>query len=108
MSQNPHELTPYSENRDKMSFPPQVALLNEKQWAYIKKRYRITNRECQIAKLICQCYNNEEIADQLNISLSTVKTHISNIYRKTWVNNKMAMFIRFVDEASYLTPDFQD
>ena len=59
----------------------------------------MTPREYQIARLICSGLGNEEIADQLHVMLSTVKTHIRNIYRKTWVNNKMAMLLRFAEET---------
>ena len=61
----------------------------------------MTNREFQIAKLICQGLNNEEIAKIVNIKNGTVKTHIRNIYRKTWVHNKIAMLLRFVEDANH-------
>ena len=81
--------------------PPKVVLLTEQQWSYIRKRFRMTNREFQIAKLICRGLNNEEIAKIVNIKNGTVKTHIRNIYRKTWVHNKIAMLLRFVEDANH-------
>jgi DNA-binding NarL/FixJ family response regulator len=59
----------------------------------------MTHREFQIAKLVCQGFNNEEIAEELSIMHGTVKTHIRNIYRKTWVHNKISMLLRFVEDA---------
>ena len=78
---------------------PQAVLLTEKQWLYVKKRYNMTRREFQIAKLVCKGLNNEEIAEELGIMHGTVKTHIRNIYRKTWVHNKISMLLRFVEDA---------
>ena len=78
--------------------PPPISLLTEPQWLQVKRRFRMTPREYQIARLICSGLGNEEIAGQLHVMLSTVKTHIRNIYRKTWVNNKMAMLLRFAEE----------
>jgi len=78
---------------------PQAVLLTEKQWSYVKKRYNLTHREFQIANLVCKGFNNEEIAEELNIMHGTVKTHIRNIYRKTWVHNKISMLLRFVEDA---------
>jgi len=74
-------------------------LLDGKQWSYIKERYRMTQRELQIAQLVCRGLNNEDIARNLHIRQGTVKTHIRNIYRKTWVRSKVALFLRFMKEA---------
>ena len=79
---------------------PQIVLINEHQWSYLQKRYRMTIREMQIARLVCQGLPNEQIADYLKIRLGTVKTHIRNIYRKTWVHNKIAMLLRFVEDTN--------
>jgi DNA-binding NarL/FixJ family response regulator len=83
---------------------PQVVLINEQQWSYLKRRYRITARELQIARLACQGLDNEQIAEELKIKHGTVKTHIRNIYRKTWVHNKIAMLLRFVEDTVDLVP----
>ena len=83
---------------------PQVTLLQDQHWSYLQRRYRLTSRELQIAKFACQGLRNENIALKLNISHGTVKTHIRNIYRKMWVNNKISMLLRFVADANNLTP----
>lgn len=48
----------------------------------------LTNQEEKIAKLIVQEKSNKEIASELFISLSTVKTHIRNLYAKLEVSNR--------------------
>ena len=42
----------------------------------------LTPREQQVAALVCMGYTNRQIADQLSISLSTVKTHVRNVLLK--------------------------
>lgn len=49
----------------------------------------LTRREKEILKLIALGITNEEIATTLNISTLTVKTHVSNIYRKIKVPNRI-------------------
>ncbi len=44
---------------------------------------KLTRRELQITKLIIDGYTNKEIADKLNISFNTVRTHHRNILNKT-------------------------
>lgn len=48
----------------------------------------LTNQEEKIAKLILDNKSNKEIANELFISLSTVKTHIRNLYAKLNVANR--------------------
>ncbi|MFD2587119.1 response regulator transcription factor [Croceitalea marina] len=52
------------------------------------KRLNLTNREYQILKLIAQGHSNSEIADELFLSLSTIKTHVSNLYTKMNVKSR--------------------
>jgi len=42
----------------------------------------LTSRELQISALISAGYSNKEIARQLNIGLSTTKSHVHNLLRK--------------------------
>lgn len=45
-------------------------------------------REIAVLELIYNGFSNKEIADKLFISLSTVKTHINNIYKILDVKNR--------------------
>jgi DNA-binding NarL/FixJ family response regulator len=49
----------------------------------------LTRREKEILKLIALGKTNDQIAAKLNISTLTVKTHVSNIYRKINVPNRI-------------------
>jgi len=100
MSQSPVDLT-VSQNEIRLAHPRGV-LLNKRQWSYLKRRYRMTPREIQIAQLICQGLGNEEIANRLKIKHGTVKTHVRNLYRKLWVHNKISMLLRFVEDTNGL------
>lgn len=42
----------------------------------------LSPREQEVAALVCLNYSNAQIAARLNISLSTAKTHVSNVLRK--------------------------
>lgn len=48
----------------------------------------LTNREQEILLLIAQGMSNQEIADELFITLKTVKTHVSNILAKLEVEDR--------------------
>lgn len=48
----------------------------------------LTRREKEVLALIAAGYSNQQIAEELVISLGTVKRHISNIYRKLGVRRR--------------------
>ena len=50
--------------------------------------HKLTPRQQEVAALICRGYTNREIARQLHISISTVKTHIRYILPKFGLNSK--------------------
>ena len=53
----------------------------------------LTNREREILQHICLGSTTDEIADKLNISPKTVKSHRSNLLEKTACNNTPRMII---------------
>lgn len=54
----------------------------------------LSRRELEVLSLIAEGYSNEEIADRLYIALSTVKTHLINIYAKLNVRRRTQAIAR--------------
>lgn len=79
---------------------PDVSLLNDKQWAYIQKRYRISPRELEVAKLVCRGYVNGNIAKKLKVKPGTVKSHLKSIFGKTHARNKITLLLRFMEDVN--------
>lgn len=52
---------------------------------------KLTKRELTIIELVSKGSQNQEIADQLHISVNTVKTHIYSIFRKTHSRNRIEL-----------------
>lgn len=51
----------------------------------------LTKREWMIVSLVAKGAQNQEIANQLHISVNTVKTHIYSIFRKTKCRNRVEL-----------------
>jgi DNA-binding NarL/FixJ family response regulator len=51
-------------------------------------RYSLTNREFLIFKFLAEGKTNKEIATILFVEVSTVKTHINNLYAKIKCKNR--------------------
>jgi two-component system, NarL family, response regulator LiaR len=52
------------------------------------KRLNLTSREYEVLQLLIQGYTNAEAAEKLFLSLSTIKTHVSNLFVKMEVKNR--------------------
>jgi DNA-binding NarL/FixJ family response regulator len=67
------------------------------------KKYHITSREVEIIKLLIKGIPYKVISSDLSISEKTVSKHISNIFAKVGVNNKIELISRL--EAQELLND---
>ncbi|WP_445738608.1 helix-turn-helix domain-containing protein [Mariniflexile sp.] len=56
-----------------------------------KAKEQLTKQEQNILNLLLEEKSNKEIADALFVSLSTVKTHVNNIYKKLNVQSREAI-----------------
>lgn len=54
----------------------------------------LTKRETQVMELVQQGLSNKEIAEQLFISLNTLKVHIRNLYGKMGVENRTQALLK--------------
>jgi DNA-binding NarL/FixJ family response regulator len=57
----------------------------------------LTSRERELLELIAQGLSNQEIAAQLTISIKTVRNHVSNIFNKLQVADRVQAVIRARD-----------
>ena len=46
-------------------------------------KYKLSNKEEKVLKLLIQDYTKKDIADKLFLSVNTIKIHVTNIYKKT-------------------------
>jgi DNA-binding NarL/FixJ family response regulator len=76
--------------------PPEVEMLPQ-------RRFGLTQRELEIVTLVVAGYSNPDIAQRFSISLQTVKHHITNIFDKTGVSNRLELALFAVNHR--LTED---
>jgi DNA-binding NarL/FixJ family response regulator len=56
-----------------------------------KGRKELSEREIEVVTLVASGHRNKEIANKLFISEQTVKTHLSNIFQKLEVNDRLEL-----------------
>jgi len=52
------------------------------------KKLDLSSREYEVLQLLAKGYSNSDIAEKLFLSLSTVKTHVSNLFTKMDVKSR--------------------
>jgi DNA-binding NarL/FixJ family response regulator len=57
----------------------------------IEKKIDLTKKEKEIVSLICHGCRNKEIAQRLDISEQTVKSHCNRIYKKVGVSDRLQL-----------------
>ena len=58
-------------------------------------RESLTKREYEVANAIVEGLSYKDIAEQLDLSINTVRMHIKNIYRKLQINSKIELYRKF-------------
>ncbi len=73
---------------------PVQPLFDQAAW----EKLGLTSRENEVLQLLVKGYSNAEIASQLFLSVSTIKTHVSNLFFKLEVNSRL----KAIDKAKLL------
>lgn len=76
--------------------PAQVRLCNP--------GHGLTERESEIARLVGQGNNNKQIARMLEITERTVKSHLTEIFRKVGVSDRLSLALKISGTAGQLAP----
>ncbi len=59
----------------------------------------LTDRETDVLRLVAKGYSNKAVARELGITISTVKTHLRNIFRKLGVEDRAQVIIKAIKEG---------
>ncbi|HXD12029.1 MAG TPA: helix-turn-helix transcriptional regulator [Anaerolineales bacterium] len=56
----------------------------------------LSPREQDVTVLTCQGYKNQQIAFQMGVSITTVKSYLQNVFYKLGVHSKTELRLKFV------------
>jgi len=76
-------------------------MFNSTQWNYIQKGFHLTDRQVQIAKLICRGLTNVQIAKKCNITYNTARTHVNHICVKISAYGRAELILRLIQIARH-------
>ncbi|MBK9126988.1 MAG: helix-turn-helix transcriptional regulator [Phycisphaerales bacterium] len=75
-----------------------VEVISEAGWERIRQHFSLTNRQVEIARLLCRALTNKQIADLLDITSDTVHVHLRDIFRRVGVDSRLGLVVEFVRE----------
>jgi DNA-binding CsgD family transcriptional regulator len=76
---------------DTLFTPDLKGFPDERRKMLLFEKYEITPREREIVQKICEGKTNQQIADELFISLQTVKDHTHRIYSKIGIHSRLKL-----------------
>lgn len=80
---------------------------NESPFSYFDdflKKYKLTKREVEIIRLVCQNLRTKDIAERLFLSEFTIHTHRKNIMRKLGLSDSTVALYDFALKANLINP----
>jgi DNA-binding CsgD family transcriptional regulator len=78
---------------------PDIGMLNHQSDPALSPPFGLTEREKEVLKLFVDGLTYKQIARQLNISRSTVGTHLANSYRKLGVTNRVQALRQVIEHS---------
>lgn len=64
------------------------------------QHYHLTERETEILRLILDGKSNQEISEELYITVGTVKAHIHSIFGKLEISRRSQLMMQFVNHGA--------
>ena len=66
-------------------------LFTSQEWLFLASRLELSPRQLEVARLVCDGHKNLIVAQQLGVSIETIKTHLRRMYDKLDVNDRFDM-----------------
>ncbi len=66
-------------------------LFSDGQWTRAQQELGLSPRQAQIVRLILEGNADKQIAQRLNISMTTVRTHLHRLFEKFTINDRLEL-----------------
>jgi DNA-binding NarL/FixJ family response regulator len=76
-----------------MAATAHVELLSEQEWSQLNEHLGLPPRQAEITRQILHGKSDKQIARELGISLPTVRTHTSRLFRKLGLSDRVELIL---------------
>lgn len=97
------QLIALENSQAKVKLEKKKQLKSKEVYIHFVKQYRLTPRESDIGELLLKGYSNKKISENLNLKVTTVKFHITNIFVKIDITKRIEflnIFLEFKNKNS--------
>jgi len=70
-----------------------IGLFSEQEWTRIKERLGLPPRQAEILKCVLGGMSDKQVAGATGISVNTVRTHMTRLFRKFGANDRVELII---------------
>jgi DNA-binding NarL/FixJ family response regulator len=93
VTRNPHPLVSV--------FITEETVSNKVDLNKMRRKYRLTRRETDIVRRVLRGLRNREIADEFDVTEQTIKDHLSSIYSKLGIRNRIHLMQMIMNSSLY-------
>ena len=76
-----------------MTVATHASLVSEQEWSRLRNDLRLPPRQAEIARHIMCGESDKQIARAMGISITTVRTHVSRLFRKLDLNDRTELVL---------------
>ena len=76
-----------------MTLTTHTPLFTEQEWTRLQEHLHLPQRQAEIARHIMCGLSDKQIARAMGISITTVRTHVSRLFRKFDLNDRMELML---------------
>ena len=76
-----------------MTVSTETELLSEQEWRQLREDLALPARQAEIVKHLMHGKSDKQIAHELGISLATVRTHLSRLFRRFDSSDRMELIL---------------
>ena len=73
-----------------------AALFTDARWQQLAESLRLSPRQCQIARCICNGHTYKDIAAHAGISINTVRMHMRALFERLGAHDRLSAVLRIV------------
>jgi DNA-binding CsgD family transcriptional regulator len=80
----------------------QPSLFGDGQWRRICARFRLTRRQAELARLLCQSRPYQSIGREMGVSINTVRMHVRALHDRLGARDSLGVLRRLLEARELL------
>jgi DNA-binding NarL/FixJ family response regulator len=88
-----------------MALASDIEIFQETEWSEIADCLSLSQRQSQIIRLLLSGRSDKQIAHELHIALPTIRTHLSRLFAKFSVQDRVELIVSVLAQSRHAFED---